>query len=85
MTIWDDIATERLGIAEVLEGLTEAQWQTPSLCGKWSVRELAGHLVVPFHTSIPNLPLAPDSRGPSCLLSSSSPPISTGTSARALR
>lgn len=58
MTIWDDIATERLGIAEVLEGLTEAQWQTPSLCGKWSVRELAGHLVVPFHTSIPNFAVA---------------------------
>jgi len=58
MTIWDDIATERLGIAEVWEGLTEAQWQTPSLCGKWSVRELAGHLVVPFHTSIPNFAVA---------------------------
>ena len=53
MTIWDDIATERLGIADVLEGLTDAQWQTPSLCGKWTVRELAGHLVVPFHTSMP--------------------------------
>lgn len=53
MTIWEDIATERLGIADVLDGLTDAQWQTPSLCGKWTVRDLAGHLVVPFRVSVP--------------------------------
>ncbi len=58
MTIWDDIAAERRGIADVLDGLTEAQWQTPSLCGAWTVRELAGHLVVPFKVSVPVFGLA---------------------------
>ena len=58
MTIWDDIAAERRGIDDVLDGLTEDQWQTPSLCGTWTVRELAGHLVVPFMVSLPAFWLA---------------------------
>ncbi|WP_088319130.1 maleylpyruvate isomerase family mycothiol-dependent enzyme, partial [Kineosporia sp. R_H_3] len=39
----------RLLAAEMFAGLTEEQWRTPSLCGGWTVREVAAHLVPPEH------------------------------------
>ena len=39
-------ATEnRLAAAEMLAGLDDEQWATPSLCAGWTVREVAAHLV----------------------------------------
>lgn len=58
MTIWEDIAAERRANADVLESLTETQWQTQSLCGDWTIRDLAGHLVVPFRVGLPAFGLA---------------------------
>lgn len=52
VTYFTEIAQERLAIADVLDGLTPEQWETPSLCGHWTVRELTAHLVVPFHVSL---------------------------------
>lgn len=49
------IADERTTLAGELEGLDAAQWATPSLCRGWTVRDVAGHLTVPFHTSTPKL------------------------------
>ena len=42
--LWPTIHAERKALAADLEGLTEAQWSTPSLCGEWSVREVLGHM-----------------------------------------
>jgi uncharacterized protein (TIGR03083 family) len=39
------IATERRRIADLLESLDPAQLATPSLCGRWSVQQVAGHLL----------------------------------------
>jgi uncharacterized protein (TIGR03083 family) len=50
---WDVIADERRALADQLEGLTDEQWATASLCGDWTVRDLAGHLVVVHKLSIP--------------------------------
>ncbi len=36
---------ERREIRQVLLGLTPDQWEAPSLCGSWTVRELVQHLV----------------------------------------
>lgn len=36
----------------MLASLTPHQWQTPSLCTGWTVREVAGHLVEPLETKI---------------------------------
>lgn len=36
---------ERRDIRELLEQLTDDQWDAPSLCGDWTVRELVVHLV----------------------------------------
>lgn len=52
MAYWTEIAQERRDIADLLEGLTPEQWETPSLCGQWTVRELTAHLVVPFHVTL---------------------------------
>ena len=38
------IRTERLAFIDLLESLTEDQWQTPSLCSAWTVEHVAAHL-----------------------------------------
>lgn len=57
MTIWDDVASERRQLADVLEGLTEAQLSEPSLCDGWTIKETAAHLTTIFHTSMPKFVL----------------------------
>jgi uncharacterized protein (TIGR03083 family) len=39
------IAAERRRIADLLDSLTPAQLEVPSLCGSWTVRQVAGHLL----------------------------------------
>jgi uncharacterized protein (TIGR03083 family) len=46
-------AANRRRAADLLDGLTPEQWSTPSLCAAWTVRELAGHLIMPMEASIP--------------------------------
>ncbi|WP_432938610.1 maleylpyruvate isomerase family mycothiol-dependent enzyme [Kribbella sp. CA-253562] len=38
------IRAERLDLIELLATLTPAQWATPSLCGGWTVQDVAAHL-----------------------------------------
>lgn len=38
----------RLLAADMFAALTPEQWTTPSLCGGWTVRDLAGHYVMPL-------------------------------------
>ncbi|MDR7254382.1 uncharacterized protein (TIGR03083 family) [Nocardioides sp. BE266] len=40
----DMVRSERDALIGTLEGLTEEQWQTPSLCGEWRVLDMAAHL-----------------------------------------
>jgi len=40
-----DIAATLTGIAGILETLSGAEWESPSLCSGWRVRDTAGHLV----------------------------------------
>ena len=46
MDIWDAIHDERRSVLGTFEGLTPDQWEVPSLCGSWTVRQLLGHLIV---------------------------------------
>jgi len=39
------IASERRRIADLVDSLSPAQLEVPSLCGEWTVREVAGHLL----------------------------------------
>lgn len=43
-TIWRHTDNERMAVADILEGLTDAQWRHPSLCSEWSVRDIASHM-----------------------------------------
>ncbi len=45
MDIWEMIFDQRRQLAGVLETLDDAQWNTPSLCTAWTVRDVVGHLV----------------------------------------
>ena len=39
------IATERRALADLVDGLDEQQLATPSLCGAWTVKDVAAHLM----------------------------------------
>jgi len=49
------VDSERGRLIEVLEGLDDQQWRTPSLCSGWSVRDLVVHLLMPYELSAPRL------------------------------
>ncbi|MBF6125881.1 maleylpyruvate isomerase family mycothiol-dependent enzyme [Nocardia brasiliensis] len=42
--IWAMTHAERAALAQDLAGLDEAQWASPSLCGRWTVEEVVAHL-----------------------------------------
>jgi uncharacterized protein (TIGR03083 family) len=39
------IASERRALADLVDGLSEAQLAAPSLCGAWTVKDVAAHLM----------------------------------------
>jgi uncharacterized protein (TIGR03083 family) len=43
---WQLIEQHRLTIADLLESLTPPQWEHPSLCAGWRVRDVAAHLAL---------------------------------------
>jgi uncharacterized protein (TIGR03083 family) len=44
--VWAVVDAERSSLADLLEGLSEAQWAVPSLCAGWRVRDVAAHLAL---------------------------------------
>ena len=42
---WPVVHTERRALVADLEGLTDEQWQTRSLCADWTVHEVLAHLL----------------------------------------
>jgi uncharacterized protein (TIGR03083 family) len=60
VTKWDDAATwdliykERASIADTLAELTDEQWARASLCGGWTVRETAAHIVLGAEQTAPH-------------------------------
>jgi uncharacterized protein (TIGR03083 family) len=42
--VWSTIHAERKALASDLESLTDEQWETPSLCGGWTVRDVLAHM-----------------------------------------
>ncbi|GAB2682980.1 maleylpyruvate isomerase family mycothiol-dependent enzyme [Nocardia goodfellowii] len=45
MGIRELLASERLELVTLLRTLTDAEWETPSLCAGWTVRDVVGHLL----------------------------------------
>jgi uncharacterized protein (TIGR03083 family) len=42
--VWRQIAAQRRELADLLAGLSPEQWERPSLCAGWRVRDVAAHL-----------------------------------------
>ena len=42
--LWAVVSTERGALADDLAGLTESQWNSPSLCSGWTVRDMVAHM-----------------------------------------
>jgi uncharacterized protein (TIGR03083 family) len=43
---WAVIASQRRVLADVLDELDEAEWDQPSLCSQWRVRDVAAHIAL---------------------------------------
>ena len=57
MDLWSQIAERRRDLADFLSTLSDADWETPSLCAGWRVHDVVAHLTVPFHTTMPKVML----------------------------
>ena len=53
MDLIQHVHAERERLAELLAGLTDEQWDSPSLCAGWRVREVVAHITMPFRTRLP--------------------------------
>lgn len=47
------VTAERRAFSNVLESLSEQDWNTPSLCAGWRVREVLAHMTMPLRLSAP--------------------------------
>jgi uncharacterized protein (TIGR03083 family) len=62
-TYWSAVRTMRLRIADLLDSLSPTEWNAPSLCRGWRVRDVAGHLAsVPTITTWEMVSVAPRAR-----------------------
>jgi uncharacterized protein (TIGR03083 family) len=43
---WQVITEQRLGLARLLDGLSDDDWEQPSLCAGWRVRDVAAHVAM---------------------------------------
>ena len=44
--VWRTIDSQRASLADLLDDLSPAEWETPSLCAGWRVRDVAAHLTL---------------------------------------
>jgi uncharacterized protein (TIGR03083 family) len=47
--VWPMIHAERASFADTLPGLTTEQWEVPSLCAGWRVRDVVAHMTAAGH------------------------------------
>lgn len=43
--IWRYVDSERAALASLLSGLSASEWDTPSVCPGWKVRDVAAHVI----------------------------------------
>lgn len=49
--VWQTVDDERCSLADLLDELSGTDWETPSLCAGWRVRDVAAHLTL-AHTGL---------------------------------
>lgn len=50
-----EVAAERREQVELLSALTEEQWNAPTLCAGWRVREVIAHTTQPYRLTLPRM------------------------------
>ncbi len=55
--LWTDVHDERESLLSLLESLSPAEWDQPSLCTGWRVRDVVGHMVSETTMTIPQVAL----------------------------
>lgn len=53
--LWSQVHDERRALLDLLETLSPEQWDTPSLCEGWAVRDVVGHLISGTQVSLPQM------------------------------
>ena len=53
--VWPDVHSEREALLELLQNLTAFQWDAPSLCSEWRVRDVVGHMVSETTMTMPKV------------------------------
>jgi uncharacterized protein (TIGR03083 family) len=48
------VVAETKRLADMLDGLDEVGWSTPSSCAGWRVRDVVAHLLMPYQLSVPS-------------------------------
>lgn len=61
--VWRTIDGERLSLADLLDDLSPAEWEVPSLCAGWRVRDVVAHLTLAHMGVFPALVAAVRARG----------------------
>jgi uncharacterized protein (TIGR03083 family) len=49
--LFDETVAQRTGLVQVLDGLAEREWDQPSLCENWRIREVVAHITMPYRHS----------------------------------
>jgi uncharacterized protein (TIGR03083 family) len=52
MDTWDQVVALRTGFAAQVKELTPAEWDAPTLCEGWRVRDVVAHLILPDRFSL---------------------------------
>jgi len=50
--VWQMIHAERARLSDLLDGLSESQWESPTLCTNWNVRQTTAHLSAAARTGL---------------------------------
>jgi uncharacterized protein (TIGR03083 family) len=61
--VWRAIDAERASLADLLDSLAEQEWEVPSLCAGWRVRDVAAHLTLAQMRPLPAVVAAVRARG----------------------
>ena len=61
--VWGAIDAERASLADLLDSLGEQEWEVPSLCAGWRVRDVAAHLTLAQMRPLPAVVAAVRARG----------------------
>ena len=51
--VWRAVDEQRSSLADLLDELSDREWETPSLCAGWRVREVAAHLTLSHMAALP--------------------------------